>query len=345
MNRNEFFNTLFANLPQYTKEEQDEIRTYYDELISDGIEAGLDEAEVISKLDTPENIAHSLNAEYGKIVNVAKIQSSDAVTDLPEEKPENINHIVSDKQSSSDYTSTQPIHNVVLSARNRGFSVGVSEDEQVHVYCEQDEWDEIICYEKEGTFFFAQNNRKNLRFFFGFNSRVCSNITVKLPKSVLQAEVTTTNSSIHMTSGLTLDVLRAQTKNSSISCQKMMCGQLELMTTNAGIKCEQVNAQNIQLTTSNASVKLKEIAVQNELRVKTSNAGIHFENISANSIHFETTNSGIKGTLPGRAEDYAITSHTSNGKNTLPESWNVANTSAKQLSVRTSNGSIKIFFE
>ena len=88
MNRNEFFNTLFANLPQYTKEEQDEIRTYYDKLISDGIEAGLDEAEVISKLDTPENIAHSLNAEYGKIVNVAKIQSSDAVTDLPEEKPE-----------------------------------------------------------------------------------------------------------------------------------------------------------------------------------------------------------------------------------------------------------------
>ena len=99
------------------------------------------------------------------------------------------------------------------------------------------------------------------------------------------------------------------------------------------------------MTTTNASVKLKEIAVQNELRVKTSNAGIHFENISANSIHFETTNSGIKGTLPGRAEDYAITSHTSNGKNTLPESWNVANTSAKQLSVRTSNGSIKIFFE
>ena len=345
MNRNEFFNTLFANLPQYTKEEQDEIRTYYDELISDGIEAGLDEAEVISKLDTPENIAHSLNAEYGKTVNVAKIQSSGAVTDLLEEQPESINHIFSDKQSSSVYTSTQPIHNVVLSARNRGFSVGISEDEQVHVYCEQDEWDEIICYEKEGTFFFAQNNRKNLRFFFGFNSRSCSNITVKLPKSVLQAEVTTTNSSIHMIPGLTLDVLRAQTKNSGISCQGMMCGQLELMTISSTIKCEQVNAQNIQLTTTNASVKLKEITVQNELRAKTSNAVIHFENISANSIHFETTNSGIKGTLPGRAEDYAITSHTSNGKNTLPESWNVDNPSAKQLSVRTSNGSIKIFFE
>ena len=125
MNRNEFFNTLFEMITQYTKEEQDEIRTYYDELISDGIEAGLDEAEVISKLDTPENIAHSLNAEYGKIVNVAKIQSSDAVTDLLEKQPENINHIFSDKQSSSDYTSTQPILNVVLSARIRGFSVGV----------------------------------------------------------------------------------------------------------------------------------------------------------------------------------------------------------------------------
>lgn len=155
MNRNEFFNTLFANLPQYTKEEQDEIRTYYDELISDGIEAGLDEAEVISKLDTPENIAHSLNVEYGKVVNVAKIQSPDAGTDLLAEQPENTlkqevsqeaniqatntqttnktadnnmadkqsstGYIVRDNQSSSDYTSTQPIHNIVLSARNRGF--------------------------------------------------------------------------------------------------------------------------------------------------------------------------------------------------------------------------------
>ena len=60
MKREEFLNTLFENIPNYTKEEQEEIRQYYEELICDGVEAGLDEEEVISRLESPENIAFSL---------------------------------------------------------------------------------------------------------------------------------------------------------------------------------------------------------------------------------------------------------------------------------------------
>lgn len=41
MKREEFLNTLFENIPNYTKEEQEEIRQYYEELICDGVEAGL----------------------------------------------------------------------------------------------------------------------------------------------------------------------------------------------------------------------------------------------------------------------------------------------------------------
>ena len=54
MKREEFLNTLFENIPNYTKEEQEEIRQYYEELICDGVEAGLDEEEVISRLESPE---------------------------------------------------------------------------------------------------------------------------------------------------------------------------------------------------------------------------------------------------------------------------------------------------
>ena len=64
MKREEFLNTLFENIPDYTKEEQEEIRQYYEELICDGVEAGLDEEEVISRLESPENIAFSLKKEY-----------------------------------------------------------------------------------------------------------------------------------------------------------------------------------------------------------------------------------------------------------------------------------------
>ena len=64
MKREEFLNTLFENIPDYTKEEREEIRQYYEELICDGVEAGLDEEEVISRLESPENIAFSLKKEY-----------------------------------------------------------------------------------------------------------------------------------------------------------------------------------------------------------------------------------------------------------------------------------------
>lgn len=307
MTREIFLNTLFAHLPQCTEEAKEEIRTYYEELICDGIEAGLSEDEVISKLDTPENIARSLSAEY---------------------------------------TSKQPVHNVILSARDRGFYLSVSEDDQVHVYCEQDEMDEIVCYEKDGTFFFAQNNKKNIHFFFHFgNRRITSVINVKLPKSVLQTEVTTTNASIRVMDGLKLNELSARTKNSGISCQSIACGQMELITENSSIKCSQVQADVLQMATSNSSIKLNDVVVQNKLHAKTSNGSIQFENISAQRITLETTNASIKGTLPGCAADYSIVSHTSNGKNTLPTEFNTENSEAKQLSVYTSNAGIKVFFE
>ena len=129
MKREEFLNTLFENIPDYTKEEREEIRQYYEELICDGVEAGLDEEEVISRLESPENIAFSLKKEY------------------KEERKAEVS-VVCD--SSDDYTSSQPVAHAVISARDRGIALEPSEDGRVHVHCEKDEIDEIVCYEKEG---------------------------------------------------------------------------------------------------------------------------------------------------------------------------------------------------
>ena len=152
MKREEFLNTLFENIPDYTKEEQEEIRQYYEELICDGVEAGLDEEEVISRLESPENIAFSLKKEY------------------KEERKAEVS-VVCD--SSDDYTSSQPVAHAVISARDRGIALEPSEDGRVHVHCEKDEIDEIVCYEKEGMFFFSHRSKRRMHFFGGF-SRVDS---------------------------------------------------------------------------------------------------------------------------------------------------------------------------
>ena len=165
MKREEFLNTLFENIPDYTKEEREEIRQYYEELICDGVEAGLDEEEVISRLESPENIAFSLKKEY------------------KEERKAEVS-VVCD--SSDDYTSSQPVAHAVISARDRGIALEPSEDGRVHVHCEKDEIDEIVCYEKEGMFFFSHRSKRRMHFFGGF-SRVDSTIKVQIPESVMQA--------------------------------------------------------------------------------------------------------------------------------------------------------------
>lgn len=167
MKREEFLNTLFENIPDYTKEEQEEIRQYYEELICDGVEAGLDEEEVISRLESPENIAFSLKKEY-KEERKAEVS---VVCDSPD-----------------DYTSSQPVAHAVISARDRGIALEPSEDGRVHVHCEKDEIDEIVCYEKEGMFFFSHRSKRRMHFFGGF-SRVDSTIKVQIPESVMQAEL------------------------------------------------------------------------------------------------------------------------------------------------------------
>ena len=303
MKREEFLNTLFENIPDYTKEEQEEIRQYYEELICDGVEAGLDEEEVISRLESPENIAFSLKKEY------------------KEERKAEVS-VVCD--SSDDYTSSQPVAHAVISARDRGIALEPSEDGRVHVHCEKDEIDEIVCYEKEGMFFFSHRSKRRMHFFGGF-SRVDSTIKVQIPESVMQAELSTTNG--------------------GITCNDVRASHVELISSNASVKCEDTKVQTICMESTNGALRLKDVQADEKLAAHTTNGSIHFEEIDAKDIQLKTSNASIKGTLRGKGTEYAIESGTSNGKNSLPSKWNQSDSAAKRLSVHTSNANIKVEFE
>ena len=142
MRREEFYEKLTRNLDHFTKEEKKELEDYYEELICDGVEAGVPEEEVIDHLENPEEIAKRLNQEH----QVSKENQSVLQT------------------NGSNYTSSEPVRELVLRARDRGFSVKESADDQVHIHCEKGEFDEIICNESHGTFYFRQDTKKGLSF-------------------------------------------------------------------------------------------------------------------------------------------------------------------------------------
>lgn len=323
MKREEFLNTLFENIPNYTKEEQEEIRQYYEELICDGVEAGLDEEEVISRLESPENIAFSLKKEY------------------KEERKAEVS-VVCD--SSDDYTSSQPVAHAVISARDRGIALEPSEDGRVHVHCEKDEIDEIVCYEKEGMFFFSHRSKRRMHFFGGF-SRVDSTIKVQIPESVMQAELSTTNGGIRISEISKPEMVKVHTTNGGITCNDVRASHVELISSNASVKCEDTKVQTICMESTNGALRLKDVQADEKLVAHTTNGSIHFEEIDAKDIQLKTSNASIKGTLRGKGTEYAIESGTSNGKNSLPSKWNQSDSAAKRLSVHTSNANIKVAFE
>ena len=104
---------------------------------------------------------------------------------------------------------------------------------------------------------------------------------------------------------------------------------------------ENYDGGEIILNASNGRISLDRVAAAGALSAVTSNSSIQVERVAAASVTLRSSNGGIRGVLPGRQADWAITSSTSNGKNSLPRQQ----AGGRPLDVRTSNASIDIRFE
>ena len=137
--------------------------------------------------------------------------------------------------------------------------------------------------------------------------------------------------------------LTGKTSNSRIEATGLRSGRdMQLTTSNSHIEARDLQTfGRLILTTSNASLLAEDCAAKGELRLTTSNGKLETWRSLGASVTLKTSNSSIRGTLPGRQQDWAIESHTSNGKNSLPKNQ----PGSKPLTVHTSNGSIDLHFE
>ena len=230
------------------------------------------------------------------------------------------------------------IQRVVLDESNTSVRVTKSPDGQVHLRCQESDDFYFDIQNQTGVLTLTRRSKPSLN--FGWS--VSMETELQVPDG-LELNLETSNSRI-TAEGLNARSLRCVTSNGSVQCSDCASGgDLTVKTSNAGVTLTDcAAAQDLTVKTDNGSVTLTRCDAGNETEARTSNSAIAVEGLTAGQrIRLETSNASVRGTLPGRIADYTVESHTSNGSNSLPESYGRG---AVELSVKTSNGSIRLEF-
>lgn len=306
MKKVEFLVKLREALEALPSEEQIRSVAFYEEVLDDRIEDGMDEEEAVAALGTVEDIARRILEEVPGTLSIPK--KSDGY----------------DRYEKKQYdTNNDKVRGVRIFTKNCPVNIEVSPDRDIHVYYTDTEWEhyEIQCTDglleiravPTGDFF----NR--LWSMFHWKERT---LTVELPGSFVGgAYVETTNGAFYVR-GVTFG------------------GRLELHTTNGAVKLESTQAPGIYARTSNGVIRLLRVTSAS-IMANTSNGAVMFDRISSPDIFVETSNGAVKGSVLGGMSEYRIESRTSNGKSNLPSR---KSDGAKSLKAITSNGVITVDF-
>ena len=265
------------------------------------------------------------------------------------------------------------IRAAMLNAGDFPIRVAPSGDGKVHLTYYTNPKDEYTAGVEDGVLTLNHLGKRRLRAAFSFsinlllfkfnvsNGKAFEEITLLLPPAfdgdvtvrnsnarvgveglfnLSKVDVRTSNASVGLT-GLKANEIIAAGSNGRVVGDSVECGaDLRLSTSNGSLKAGNVKCGGrMELTTSNGSVEMVDV-ITDAVHAATSNATIRVDHIAAGSYELCTSNGTVSGVMPGKMDDYAISSHTSNGKNSLPE-----NTfGAIPFKVRTSNGAIRIAF-
>lgn len=170
------------------------------------------------------------------------------------------------------------------------------------------------------------------------------NITIN-NSSADNIRATTSNGSIDISNiNKANQILKISTSNGKIGLKNISVDEINANTSNGKIEIYNLQSNHCKLKTSNGRIMLTDVKATDTLYADTSNGQITVANILSNNIHLETSNGRIDGNILGKAEDYNISSDTSNGNNSLWIYNNKNLNSDKELEVYTSNGNIEIIF-
>ena len=322
MNKELFFKELFQEIDYFELNEKEEIRSYYEELILDGMEAGVLEEEVIRHLDGPKVIAERLKNEYS---HPNKKETQEKQREFGLYEPEG------------------NVNTIKVQAEDRGIRLVESKDDKLRIRYEAQDDDEIVFYEADGMFFFKQKQRSRFNFLKFRVQMTVSPIVVEIPQNKMKlVELTTKNGGIRCADVAVASALFIQTSNGGIRLEQVRADAIEIITTNAGVTLQNVLANQCSAKSTNSAIKVNNCKLRQKLNLRTTNGTLKFEDVDAMELDLSTSNGSIKGKVLGKPEDYQIYSHTTNGSNNLPNGWGAGK--EKKISASTSNGTIFVEF-
>ena len=171
-----------------------------------------------------------------------------------------------------------------------------------------------------------------------------SNSHIRLERLKAQGDLTakTSNSSCTLEGLQVKGNLQANTSNGHLAAHEIQAAAITLMTSNASVSARQLKASGpITLESRNGRLEAETVKSDQLLSMQTSNARISVQAVSSPDIRLITSNGKVEGSISGTPGDYSVTSHTSNGRDSL--SGHPFHGS-KRLEVKTSNDKIQLEF-
>lgn len=356
MGKEEYLRRLLVEISDFTEDEREQIKEYFEEMIFDRMEDGESEEEILSRLGTPEEAGKRLRGEYeARLAGMPHSKSAsqpssgkgakseyEAAPSVNTEEKRNQNHSGASSHSAQGMGGQEFPGFIRIQAENTKIMVQRVRTGNVKVlFRPREDIDDVWTSEEDGGYTFI--HRMKSFWCFGFWRMADRWITVQIPENFRgRLELITKNASIQAENLEDLESLLAETSNAKIILSRVSAQRMQIKTSNSSISAEDIKGQDFRAKDSNGRVILDRAEFYGTVDVVTSNSPVEVSSLSGNNIALQTSNAPVRGWISGSMANYNIESRTSNGSNNLPTSMRTGQ--RKNLKVRTSNGRINLSF-
>ena len=237
-----------------------------------------------------------------------------------------------------DYTvNALGIEEIRIKARNMPVKVTSSQVDEItiHYYtCEEDPYEVSL----DGSILTLKYLNENLSQSTDTNPHV----EVIVPTEYAGAfQLDTSNASVNVSGLNSVRDVHINTSNAPIGLEHFASDQFVAYTSNGEVTLDEVSVSGaVDVKSSNGTLSARQVTAGDKLIMTTSNGRISIDQAASAVIELSTSNGSISGSVEGKRSDYAITSGTSNGDNSLRDGGK----GAYMLTAHTSNGNINIRF-
>ena len=229
------------------------------------------------------------------------------------------------------------IDEIRIKARNMPVKVTSSDvdDIAIHYYtCEEDPYEVSL----DGSILTLKYLNENLSQSTDTNPHVELIVPIEYTGAF---QLDTSNDTVNVSGLNSVRNVHINTSNSPIDMEHVTAAQVTAQTSNGAITLDEVSVSGaVDVKSSNGTLSARQVTAGDKLIMITSNGLSSIEQAASAVIELSTSNGSISGSVEGKQSDYAITSGTSNGDNSLRDGGK----GAYMLTAHTSNGNINIRF-